>query len=198
MEHDTSEKNKPLLGDALNQVLAALEPLDDLSRGSVLLAVCHQLGIEFPGSGRPTFQPGGAGGALQPASVVPAEGRSVADIRSFAEAKRPSSANERAVLVAYYLSELAPEAERKDVIEKEDLVKYFKQAGFPLPTRPEQTLVNAKHAGYLDSVGEGKYRLNSVGHNLIAHNLPRRRAEQKRIQRSRPRKRAKHLPRASE
>jgi len=184
MQDTTMEKIKRPVGDAINLVLDALEPLDDRSRQTVLLAVCHQLGIEFPGSGRPTFQPGGAGGALQPASVVPAEGRSVADIRSFAEGKRPSSAIERAVLVAYYLSELAPEAERKDVIEKEDVVKYFKQAGFPLPKRPEQTLVDAKRAGYLDSAGEGKYRLNAVGHNLIALNLPRPGAEQKRIKRS--------------
>jgi hypothetical protein len=130
--------------------------------------------------------------------MVQPEARSVTDVRSFAQQKAPTSAVERTVLVAYYLSELAPVAERRNYIEKEDLLKYFKQAGFPLPKRPEQTLVDAKRAGYLDSAGEGKYRLNAVGHNLIALNLPRPGAEQKRIKRSRPRKRAKHSPRASE
>jgi len=198
MEHDTGEKNKLLLGDAINRVLAALEPLDDWSRRTVLLAVCHQLGIDLSGSGQQTFQPGRTGGSPQATSMVQPECRSVTDIRSLAQQKAPTSAVERAVLVAYYLSEVAPETERKNYIGKEELIKYFKQAGFPLPKRPEQTLVNAKHGGYLDRVGEGKYRLNPVGHNLIAHILPRPGAEQKRIQRSRPRKRAKHSRRAPE
>jgi hypothetical protein len=191
MEHDTSEKDKLLVGEALDRVLAALKPLDDHSRQTVLVAVSHQLRIDLPGSGQQTFQPGRAAGAPQPTSIVQPESRSVTDIRSLAQQKAPTSAVERTVFVAYYLSEVAPETERKDYIGKEELIKYFKQAGFPLPKRPEQTLVNAKHAGYLDSVGEGKYRLNPVGHNLIAFNLPRPGAEQKRIKRSRPRKRAK-------
>jgi len=61
MKHDTSENNKPLLGDAVNHVLAALEPLDDRSRRTVLLAVCHQLGIDLSRSGQQTFQPGRTG-----------------------------------------------------------------------------------------------------------------------------------------
>jgi hypothetical protein len=35
------------------------------------------------------------------------------------------------------------------------------------------TLVNAKDAGYLEALGDGNYRLNPVGYNLIAHVLGR-------------------------
>ena len=78
-----------------------------------------------------------------------------------------------AAIVAYYLAELAPSNQRKTEIAKADITKYFKQAAYKLPTRPEQTLPNAKAAGYFDGVGRGKYRLNPVGHNLVVHNLPR-------------------------
>jgi hypothetical protein len=33
--------------------------------------------------------------------------------------------------------------------------------------------VNAKNAGYFESAGGGRYKLNTVGYNLVAHNLPR-------------------------
>ena len=76
-------------------------------------------------------------------------------------------------LVGYYLSEVAPAPLRKDVLTVEDVKKFFKQANFRLPKRPQMALVNAKNAGYLDPTGEsGSYRLNPVGYNLIAHSLP--------------------------
>jgi hypothetical protein len=59
----------------------------------------------------------------------------------------------------------------------DDMIKYFKQAGFTLPKKPQFLLVNAKNAGYFDSAGTGKYRLNPVGYNLVAHNLPRSQSE---------------------
>ena len=69
-----------------------------------------------------------------------------------------------AALVAYYLSELAPEGERKDAINASDLQQYFKQAGFKLPKAILQALPNAAAAGYLDAEGNGLYRLNPVGY----------------------------------
>jgi hypothetical protein len=78
-----------------------------------------------------------------------------------------------AALVAYYLSEMAPEGERKDAINASDLERYFKQAGFKLPKAISQALPNAAAAGYFDSTGNGLYRLNPVGYNLVVHGLPR-------------------------
>jgi hypothetical protein len=77
------------------------------------------------------------------------------------------------VLVAYYLENLAPPGERKAEFSGTDLVRYFKQAAFPLPKSPHMTLVHTKNAGYIDGAGRGLYRLNPVGHNLVAHALPR-------------------------
>jgi hypothetical protein len=96
-----------------------------------------------------------------------------ASIRDLKEEKNPESSNQMAALVAYYLSEIAPEGEGKMAISSSDLEKYFKQAGFKLPRSIPQTLPNATAAGYFDAEGNGKYRLNAVGYNLIAHGLPR-------------------------
>jgi len=78
-----------------------------------------------------------------------------------------------AALVAYYLSEIAPENERKGEINASDLERYFKQARFKLPKAISQALPNAAAAGYFDSTGNGLYRLNPVGYNLVVHGLPR-------------------------
>jgi hypothetical protein len=78
-----------------------------------------------------------------------------------------------AALVAYYLSELTSKDERKDEITSADLEKYFKQAAFRLPRSLRMTLPNAAAAGYFDSAGAGRYRLNPVGYNLVVHGLPR-------------------------
>ena len=99
-------------------------------------------------------------------------GLQIQDIRTLRERKNPQSVIEMAVLVAYYLSELAPENERKQAITSADIEKYFKQAGFRLPRALGQTLQKAKVAGYFDSVAGGQYKLNPVGYNLVVHNLP--------------------------
>jgi hypothetical protein len=78
-----------------------------------------------------------------------------------------------AALVAYYLSEVVSDDERKVAINTADLERYFKQAGFKLPKSLPQTLSNATAAGYFDPAGSGLYKLNAVGYNLVAHGLPR-------------------------
>ena len=96
------------------------------------------------------------------------------DIKTLKDEKQPNSANQMAVLVAYYLQEVAPQPDRKEFIDSEDVNKYFKQAQYnPLPKKAILTLNNAKNAGYLDTTGEnGKFRLNPVGYNLVAYNMP--------------------------
>jgi len=106
------------------------------------------------------------------ASALHGRALDVKDIKTLKQEKGPKSANQMAAVVAYYLSELSPAAERKQAITKEDITKFFKQAGFPLPQRPEATLKNARNAGYFDPAGEGSYKLNPVGYNLVVHGLP--------------------------
>src|SRR3989304_3650243 len=159
---------------AIQQIIAALSELDSDARGRVISYVFQRLGISSPAAQReglasgetPTHRIEGAAPTVQRV-------RRQVDVRTFGEEKSPRSANERVAVVGYYLSELAPEAERKIDISAADITKYFKQAGFPLPGAARMTLVNAKNAGYLDAGAErGPDKLNPGGHNLVAHSLP--------------------------
>jgi hypothetical protein len=94
-------------------------------------------------------------------------------IKDLRDEKQPDSSNQMAAIVAYYLSELAPENERRPTITSQDIERYFKQARFNLPKKINMALVNAAAAGYFDAVGNGAYKLNPVGYNLVAHGLPR-------------------------
>lgn len=94
-------------------------------------------------------------------------------IKALKESKRPRSANEMAALVAYYLANVVPQKDRKDQVTAKDIETYFKIAEFPLPQKPQFTLPNAKAAGYLDAAGNGEYKLNAVGYNLVVHSMPR-------------------------
>jgi hypothetical protein len=166
-------KEQMTLGSAIDRILAALSPLDDMSRQTAIKAVCEQLRITLPGVSQQGPASTSVGATVRPPLDADARSTTPADIKSFSHTKSPATAIEQTALVAFYVSELAPQGERRNWINKEDLMKYFRQAGFPLPKRPEMTLVHAKNAGYLDRLGPGQYRLNAVGYNLIAHNLPR-------------------------
>jgi hypothetical protein len=168
MEHQT--KNPKTLGQAIDELIGALSSIDEGSRVTAIKAACDHLKLDlFPRVSQPLQQP-------QTPTDLHGESQSRAhqtDIKSFRTEKQPTSANEMAALVAYYLAELVPDAERKPEVDTEDMVKFFKQAGFPLPKAPQMLLTNAKNSGYFDRGNAGGYRLNPVGHNLVAHNLPR-------------------------
>lgn len=172
-------KRKPSGADrelrAMSAILAALEELDGESIQRVLDYVLGRLSLNRTStrSFGTASSPSAIGGSLVagPAAADSAPGRR-ASIRDLKEEKRPDSANQMAALVAYYLSELAPEVERAEAINTADIEKYFKQAGFRLPKTTRSALPNAAAAGYFDSIGGGRYRLNPVGYNLVVHGLP--------------------------
>lgn len=156
---------------AMSAIIGALDGLDGDSIQRVMDYVMGRLSIG--GSSRPKF--GSAfGGPLETVAIE----RKQTSIRDLMQEKQPESSNQMAALVAYYLSELAPEADRKAAITSADLERYFKQAGFKLPSALYNTLPNAASAGYFDTVGRGLYRLNPVGYNLVVHGLPRTTAQQ--------------------
>lgn len=157
---------------AIEQVIAALEPLDQEARARVLDYTFKRLGIaEAPFQvDSPSALPPSQSPAPEPIVSPPGPRQ---DIRALRDEKQPKSANEMAAVVAYYLADLAPAEERKKEIGTADIEKYFKQAGHPLPGVVEKTLRNAAAAGYFDSAARGLYSLNPVGHNLVAHGLPR-------------------------
>ena len=172
----------------MNAVVAALKPLRDDERKRVLEYVMLRFGtvpLQAPLAtvAAPVSVPSAA------PSLVSGVHGAKHDIRSLKEAKNPRSANEMAALVAYYVSELAPEGERRSAINKADVERYFKSAGFNLPADAAFTLVNAKNAGYLDNAGAGQYKLNPVGYNLVAHRMGMREKKEPRRARTRKAKR---------
>src|SRR3989338_2730274 len=67
----------------------------------------------------------------------------ITDIRSLKDQKKPETASEMAALVAFYLSEVIVANGKKDTVNVEDMVLYFKQAGYPLPKSKPIILHNA-------------------------------------------------------
>jgi hypothetical protein len=150
---------------AIGAIISLLEPLKEEERGRVLEYVLKRLDMA-------TVRPAVVA-AEQVPSAAPSAPQAIPDIRTLTAEKQPRSANEMAALVAYYVSELAPEADRSNTVDPDLIRKYFKMAAFPLPSALRNVLPNAAAAGYMESVGRGEYRLNPVGYNLVVHRLPR-------------------------
>ena len=120
------------------------------------------------------------------------------DIKQFTAAKAPKSDQQFAAVAAYYYKFIAPEGQRKDAIDKEELREAARLVG-PRKVPGQFALNNAKNSGYLDSAGRGKFKLNTVGENLVAITLPgddtsvRRRSGRKKTKKKKvtPKKRAK-------
>jgi len=157
--------------DAINVILEALSGLEGDSIQRVLDYVFGRLSIPRSARAIGTAPASSSAVGVPPEAPAPssAAGKKLS-IRDLKEEKNPTSSNQMAAIVAYYLSEVEG---GQDAIGTADIRKYFKQAGFKLPKSIAQTLPNAAAAGYFDSIGDGLYRLNPVGYNLVVHGLPR-------------------------
>jgi len=165
--------------EAMRAVLNALEPLEPTSRENVLDYVFKRLNIQRDSLSSPP--PASQNSTPVPPSaptppVSPAASQQL-HIKDFKEEKQPKTAIEMAAVVAYYLENLVPKADRKQSVGTDDLDTYFKIAEFKLPVQQRFTLKNARNAGYFDSIGSGEYKLNAVGHNLVVHSMPRKVSE---------------------
>jgi hypothetical protein len=158
--------------EAIRGVLQALTPLSPKVQVTVLEYVVKrlELGGRLPEVGQSVAE---SVADLTPGVIKISAAGGTVHIRTLKEEKRPSSANEMAALVAYYLSHVVPQAERKATVNQKDVETYFKIAGFRLPKKIRATLQHAKDAGYLEFVGNGQYKLNAVGYNLVVHSMPR-------------------------
>lgn len=156
--------------EAIRAVLAALSPLSEKARSSVLEYVTRRLEVQ---QGALRSLGAIASRATEGSGAPIATPEPPAHILQFKNLKRPRSANEMAAVVAYFLANIVASSERKATVNQKDMETYFKIAEFPLPQQLRVTLANAKNAGYFDLVGDGEYRLNAVGHNLVAHSMPR-------------------------
>ena len=170
--------DKMTLGQAIDQVEKALALFDAPDQQTILTAVCSHLKITLPTALAPAARLNGHATTSAPhatqAPAAPSRGFDAGiDIKTFKNQRQPTSAAQMACVVAYYLAELAPEPERKKTVTVADLEKYFKQAGYP-QAKMEQLLVDGKRSGYFDFKARGEYALNRVGHNLVAHQMPRK------------------------
>lgn len=162
---------------ALKSIIDSLKPLRPEIQTKVLRYVVETFGLtqQFSDNvGKHTTDDAFGGSVSESRQPVgPSVGGAEIHIKQVVEQKKPRSANEMAALVAYYLAEIVQGDKRKKAINSADLTTYFKIGGFALPERIDMTLPNATNAGYFESVGAGEYKLNAIGHNLVAHSMPR-------------------------
>jgi hypothetical protein len=157
-------------GQAFDTIAAVLSSFERQDQETIIVAVCAHLKIHaLP----PTVVEAKAPTITSTSSSPNLEGM---DIKTLKNEKQPSSAKQMACIVAYYLTEIAPEAEKKRTINAYDLEKYFKQAGYPR-VKMDQLLIDCKKSGYMESGSRGEYTLNRVGYNLVAHQLPKKTSE---------------------
>jgi len=162
--------------EAIKEVLHSLEPLTSETRVSVLEYVVRRLKIDFVPLQKNEVSSASmprANTTINVADMGSERQSAPTHIKHSKEMKKPSSDTEMAALVAYHLANEVSPNDRKDRITAKEIETYFKIAEYPLPRKIQNTLPNAKAAGYLDAVGNGEYKLNAVGHNLVVHSMPR-------------------------
>lgn len=137
--------------------------------------------------------PAGSSDTTQTKGVGSASGQNV-DIKSFVDVKAPQSDRQLAAIVAYYYRFEAPASDRKESISKKDLEDACRLAGRKRIRYPAQTLNNALNDGYLDKADRGKYRINTVGENLVAMVLPSSEGSAKISRTLKPKNRGKKAP----
>lgn len=160
--------------EAVRILVQTLEPFDSKDRERIVRWALEKLGAPGGTSGSPLVGTSAASAGKTETAVA------FKDIKAFLDQKNPKNDRHLAAAVAYYYRFEAPPNERKDSISKEDLVDACRKAERKRPHVAAQTLVNAFHVGFLDKSGErGKYRLNSVGENLVAMVLPEKKGERR-------------------
>lgn len=157
--------------DAAKVIVETLQGLDKTSQALAMRFAAETLGLQSASiaqTAAPLVTPISAS-ALSPGSEKTTH---LTDIKLFTAMKAPKSDLQFAAVVAYFYRFEAPEAQRKDTIDSDSLLEAARLAGRKRPGNPRFTLNNAKNAGYLDAITTGKYRINSVGENLVAMALP--------------------------
>lgn len=154
--------------DAAKKIVETLKDLPKPQQEQALRFASEALGLsplvhaQMPP--QPPVQPPAA-----PGSAIPLHSN---DIRQFTALKAPKSDQQFAAVVAFFYQFEAPSDQRKDAISAKDLTDAARLAGRTRPKRPVVTLNNAKQAGYLDATERGKFRISTVGENLVAVTLP--------------------------
>jgi hypothetical protein len=173
--------------DAAKTIVDALNELDKPSQALAIKFAAETLGLQLaPQSQQSQTPPSQVSSGTTPVGSSGATHST--DIKQFTAAKAPKTDQQFAAVVAYFYRFEAPESERKEAIDRETLTEAARLAGRRRPRDATFTLNNAKNSGYLDSVGSGQFRINSVGENLVAMALPSDNADDSTAKRTRKKK----------
>jgi hypothetical protein len=159
----TSSKS-PL--DAAQKIVAELTGMTSEHQSLALKFATETLGLRLPAATPPAQSP-----QPIPSHAAGSAGHTT-DIRSFTAMKAPKSDQQFTAVVAYFYQFEAKPDERKGSIDADTMKEAARLAGRAQVARWNMTLTNAKNAGYLDAAGNGKFKLSSVGENLVAITLP--------------------------
>lgn len=168
MSSDTGGGAKSPL-HAAQQIVAELEGMKPEQQSLALKFVMETLGLKLPPQASQPAPP--AAQTVHPPAPMQGSEHST-DIRSFTAMKSPKSDQQFTAVVAYFYQFESRPDERKDSIGADTMKEAARLAGRAQVERWNMTLTNAKNAGYLDSAGTGKFKLSSVGENLVAITLP--------------------------
>lgn len=164
----TSSVKSPL--DAAQKIVAELTGMTPEHQSLALKFTIETLGLRVPSASSPAASTTRTQESTTHAAEAGPDHST--DIRSFTALKAPKSDQQFTAVVAYFYQFEAKPDERKDLIDAEVMKEAARLAGRPQVTRWNMTLTNAKNAGYLDAAGSGKFKLSSVGENLVAITLP--------------------------
>jgi hypothetical protein len=156
--------------DAAQKIVAELAGMNSEHQSLALKFAMETLGLKLPASHSVVAPP--PVHSPQPPSPLAASADHATDIRSFTAMKAPKSDRQFAAVVAYFYQFEAKPDDRKEEIDAAVMKEAARLAGRPQVQRWNMTLTNAKNAGYLDAAGSGKFKLSSVGENLVAITLP--------------------------
>jgi hypothetical protein len=129
------------------------------------------LNLQLPAALSPSPSPPAGFPQTTPTQPV-SSGDHSTDIRSFTSMKSPKSDQQFTAVVAYFYQFESKLDDRKEAIDADIMKEAARLAGRHQVARWNMTLTNAKNAGYLDTAGNGKFKLSSVGENLVAITLP--------------------------
>jgi len=161
--------SQPVADDEFDAAKIIVETLKGLERPQQERAIrfaCETLGLR-PQSAIEPRSP--VATPVAPTAALSPVGR-LTDIKQFTALKSPKSDQQFAAVVAYFYQFEAPSAEKRETINAEVLANAARLVNRKRPTR--YVLNNAKNSGYLDAVGAGEFKINTVGENLVAITLP--------------------------
>lgn len=157
--------------DAAQEIVAQLTGMTSEHQRLALKFAIETLGLQLPAALSTTATPP-VHLPVQTPPHLASGGDHTSNIRSFTATKKPQSDQQFTAVVAYFYQFEAKPGDRKEAVDADTMKEAARLAGWPQVQRWNMTLTNAKNAGYLDAAGSGKFKLSSVGENLVAITLP--------------------------